>query len=200
MSQDFAPNRYILFLADPPVSSRFVLREEMQTAAALSYRQQILARQQDVRRELANRGIRVSGSVDTLLNAIFVTATPNRAPELQAIPGVIAVRPERRGHRTVNQATKLMNAPAAWDSAVIGGQQNAGKGMKIAILDTGIDQTHPAFQDSSLSPPAGFPKCNVQSDCDKFTNGKAKSAINSAICWAVNKALLPGNASLNISV
>ena len=49
---------------------------------------------------------------------------------------------------------------------------NAGKGIKIAILDTGVDQNHPSLQDSTLTTPAGFPKCNVQSDCNHFTNSK----------------------------
>jgi uncharacterized protein (TIGR03437 family) len=65
---------------------------------------------------------------------------------------------------------KLVNAnPAAWN--LVGGVGNAGAGVKIAVIDTGIDQTHPAFQDNSLSTPAGFPKCGVPSDC-AFTNKK----------------------------
>ena len=45
--------------------------------------------------------------------------------------------------------------------------------MKIAILDTGIDQTHPAFQDSSLAMPKGFPICTKghPEDC-AYTNNK----------------------------
>src|SRR5262249_22236269 len=68
-------------------------------------------------------------------------------------------------------AVVLINAnPNGWNLA--GGKNNAGKGLKIAIIDTGIDQTHAAFQDSSLPIPTSFPKCNVQSDCDNFTNHK----------------------------
>ncbi|MGH9559301.1 MAG: S8 family serine peptidase, partial [Bryobacteraceae bacterium] len=83
----------------------------------------------------------------------------------------VAVRPLRRGHRTLNRAVQLVNASAAWNT--LGGQGNAGAGMKIAIIDTGIDQTHPAFQDSSLAMPAGFPKCTAghPEDC-AYTNNK----------------------------
>ena len=68
----------------------------------------------------------------------------------------------------LNRATQLVNAPAAWTA--LGGVQNAGAGIKIAIIDTGIDQTHPAFQDSSLAMPAGYPICSG-SDC-AFTSNK----------------------------
>ena len=30
-------------------------------------------------------------------------------------------------------------------------------GKCVAIIDSGIDGTHPAFQDASLQPPAGYP-------------------------------------------
>jgi len=165
-----APNRYALFLEDEPVVSRFPTRERLLVAEADAYRIQIEAKQQALRTELGRRSINVTGSVSTLLNAVFITLPSSRLQELSGIPGVIGVVPMRAGHMNLNKATGLMNAPAAWTK--VGGQQNAGKGIKIAILDTGIDQTHPAFQDNSLSVPAGFPKCNDPSDCANFTNNK----------------------------
>ena len=45
-------------------------------------------------------------------------------------------------------------------------------GLKIGIIDTGIDQTHPSFQDALVTPPAGFPKCDTPADCVAFTNSK----------------------------
>src|SRR5579871_250290 len=167
----FVPNRYTLLLEDPPVAARFTSRAEMASAAAVQYRNQIETRQRAVLAELASRNIRVTGRVSTLINAIFVIAPASRLSELQALPGVAAVRPMRRFQALLNRATNLMHAPAAW--AALGGNGNAGKGMKIAIIDTGIDQTHPAFQDSSLAVPTGFPKCTTghPEDC-AFTNSK----------------------------
>ena len=64
-----------------------------------------------------------------------------------------------------------MNAPAAW--SLVGGQSKAGAGIKIGILDTGIDQNHPAFQDSSLAfPNSSFPKCSGSPDACNYTNTK----------------------------
>ena len=166
----FIPNQYILLLEDAPVSARFAAREQMRTTAAVAYRQQVETKQAAVRQELAARNFQVFGSVSVLVNAIFVGAPASRVAELQSIPGVIGVRPVRRFKLALNRATQLMNAPAAWN--VLGGASNAGKGIKIAILDSGIDQTHPAFQDSTLPMPAGFPICTTghPEDCAYTSN------------------------------
>src|ERR1035441_5601114 len=99
--------------------------------------------------ELASRNIRVTGSVNTLLNAVFVATGPDRLAGIRALPLFSGVWRERVMKLSLNKATALANAPAAWAQASIGGQSNAGAGIKIAILDTGIDKDHPAFQDSS---------------------------------------------------
>ena len=113
----------------------------------------------------------VTGSASLLTNVIFVAAPARRVDEMRALPGVSDVRPMRKFKKKLDRATSVLNGPAAW--AALGGIANAGLGMKIAILDSGIDQTHAAFQDSTLSPPAGFPRCTTghQEDC-AYTNNK----------------------------
>jgi len=141
-----AQTHYALILNDPPVETH----------------------RQIVRAELARRNISITGSTKILLNAIYVTAPKERLDELKVLPGVKGVVALRWRRLNLNRATQLVNAPAAWTA--LGGVQNAGAGIKIAIIDTGIDQTHPAFQDSSLAMPAGYPICSG-SDC-AFTSNK----------------------------
>lgn len=166
----FVPNRYTVILSDAPVSSRFATREDMQTSVADAYRLQIKAAQTALKANIESRGMHVTGSVTDLLNALFVTATLDHVAELQSLPGVAAVRPMRVSKLTLNAAIQAMNAPAAWN--LVGGQSNAGAGIKIGLIDTGIDQTHPTFQDPSLSIPSGFPKCTTgyPADCAYTTN------------------------------
>ncbi|RPI12529.1 MAG: hypothetical protein EHM65_05875, partial [Acidobacteriales bacterium] len=163
-----APNRYALILEDPPAASRVTSRASLQSADVRDYRQLVETRQRVLRSELGARNVTVTGSVSTLLNAVFVAASPDRVEELRGLPGVKALVPLRRYKMNLNRATQLINAPAAWSA--LGGTQNSGTGIKIGILDTGIDQTHPAFQDSSLPVPAGYPRCST-GDC-VFTNNK----------------------------
>ena len=153
---EFIPNRYTLVLSDAPVADRFLSRGALESPQADSYRRQIEAAQAQVKSELATRNFQILGSVSLLQNAIFVAAPASRVAELQSIPGVGAVKPARRMKLLLNRATTLANAAAAWTA--VGGEANAGAGMKIGVIDTGIDQTHPALQDSSLSTPSGFPK------------------------------------------
>ena len=167
--------RYALVLTDEPVATKFAATKFAgRSRAALmsesaSYRQGLEAKQEALKTELASRGIMVTGSVRHVLNAVFVQVSTDRVAELKALPGVKAVMPLRRFHLS-QDALDLENVRGAWTA--VGGASNAGAGVKIAIIDTGVDQTHAAFQDSSLTIPAGFPKCNVPSDCTLYTNNK----------------------------
>ena len=163
-----ASSRYALFLGDPPVTARYSSREAVRGSEAQAYKRQIEAKQRSLIDALTARNVLVIGSVTTALNAVFVDMTPDRVAEMKGLPGVMGVARMRRGERHLNQATQLMNAPVAWNQ--LGGIGNAGAGIKVAVIDTGIDQTHPAFQDSTLSIPAGFPKC-TPGDC-AYTNNK----------------------------
>ncbi|HYM13349.1 MAG TPA: S8 family serine peptidase, partial [Bryobacterales bacterium] len=111
--------------------------------------------QQPVRSAIQSMGLPVTGSLHHVLNAVFVRATAGQAAQLRALAGVRAVAPVRRYRLQLDAAANLINAPAAWNA--LGGVSSAGAGIKIGILDSGIDNTNPAFQDSSLTPPSGYP-------------------------------------------
>ena len=162
-----AYQRYALILSDPPVAQA---RKNATQAVAENRRQKIEAAQAALRSELARQNFTVTGSVETVLNAIFVVATPDQVAQLEKMPGVAGVRPLRRFRKTLNAALPLLNASSAWTQ--VGGEGRAGRGVKIAVIDTGIDNTHPAFQDAQLAMPAGFPKCGTPSDCSSYTNNK----------------------------
>jgi uncharacterized protein (TIGR03437 family) len=148
-------SRYILVLSDPPV-------------AKLGAPARIAAAQRDIAAELASRKIRMTGAVNGVLNAVFVTADEGQRAQLAKLPGVIAVADDLPYKRLMVTAVDLHRVSQAWDAA--GGAANAGAGVKIAVLDTGIDQQHAAFQDPGLSFPPGYPRCNA-SDC-AYTSAK----------------------------
>ncbi len=170
-------NRYALILSEPPAAGSAARGNVAAMAAA---RARVRGTHASVKAELRARGVRVTGETDTLLNAIFVAADETQAAALDSVPNVDGVVPMRWIRRNLDHAEQLTNVPAAW--SFLGGMSNAGAGVKIAIIDSGIDNTHPAFQDSSLTPPAGFPIC-PQTDVNAcaYTNSKiivARSYVN----------------------
>jgi uncharacterized protein (TIGR03437 family) len=147
---------YALVLDDVPVAQKVHGRAAIRSEAAQAHVAKVRSAQGALVAELGRRGIAVTGSSQLLVNAVFVQSTREAAVELRSIPGVKRVQYLPPVKPALTTATNLINASAAW--AAVGGAGNAGAGIKIGIIDTGIDQNHPGFQDASLTAPAGFPK------------------------------------------
>jgi minor extracellular serine protease Vpr len=158
------PGRYIVELEGGPAATSHRRDSAFESRVASLKRQQAAARQ-----AVEQAGGEVWGSTHTVANALLVRIAPEQAATLRAMPGVRHVHEVRMYHRSLDHALPLVHVPEAWN--LIGGQDQAGLGVRIAIIDTGIDSGHPAFQDTSLPMPAGFPKTNKDSDLS-YTNGR----------------------------
>ena len=129
------------------------------------------------RAALVSPGIRVRTKLRKLANAVSVEAGASEIAALSALPGVKRVQLTRQYHATIDASVPLINAPAVWQNA--SGPSARGEGMKIAILDTGIDITNPLFSDAGYTAPDGFPRVNHSNEI--FTNNKvivAKSFVD----------------------
>ncbi len=164
--------RYALVLEDPPLIARIGSRAELGSPRAQAALAAIQARQAQVREELERRGFRVTGSVHTLVNAVFVQGEPRDAARLKGIAGARATGLLPPMKRRLDTALNLLRIPEAW-TRLPSGMANAGAGVDIAIIDSGIDQTHPAFQTACATAPAQA-KCSG-ADCN-YTNGKVVAA------------------------
>jgi minor extracellular serine protease Vpr len=156
---------YALLLEDPPVARKTQSRVGLRSAEAQQHLQRIRGAQANVLAELKRRRVQVTGANQILVNAVFVNTTRETAEQLRSVPGVLHVVAAPPLHMDLNRALDLNNVPAAWSA--VGGASNAGAGIKIGIIDSGIDQNHPGFRDASLTPPAGFPKGETA-----YTNSK----------------------------
>jgi minor extracellular serine protease Vpr len=107
----------------------------------------------------------VGARYQTVLNGFALVLPAESLADLARVPGVAKVHAVREYHATIDAANGVMGAPAFWTA--LGGDDQAGAGMRIGILDTGVDFTNPMFSDPSLLPPPGFPKGDPA-----FANGK----------------------------
>ena len=86
-------------------------------------------------------GGQVLGSFQSALNGIKVRIPRDQVAALRAIPGVVDVKPVGTfTHENVIGVPRIQ-APLAW--AGVNGVR--GEGIKIAIIDTGVDYTHANF-------------------------------------------------------
>lgn len=167
------PNRYIVELTGDSVAallSRSSKQPRSSSEAEVSaHRETVRLQQAEVQRAVEAMRGEVVASMDTTINAISVKIPDTQAPQLYNIPGVRRVMPVFQMHPNLDHALGIHHVYDAWQR--IGGMEVAGLGIKIGIIDSGIDQTHPGFQDPSLPIPDGFPRANQMADL-AFTNNK----------------------------
>lgn len=167
------PARFIVELSEPPaidlamedapkISPRF-LRPHLRTYAIRARLQQ-----QALRQSLERRGSRIVDRLEAILNAFIVTLPEERAAELLAIPGVRRLWRAYPVQRMMVHALELHRVRQAWFH--IGDESVAGRGVKIAIIDTGVDSSHPAFQDPALPLPPGYPLADGPWDTQPVNN------------------------------
>jgi subtilisin family serine protease len=140
--------------------------------AAVSYLRSLAAAQQafGTRLALDVPEAHVNWSYGVALDAVSVVLPASQLARLRALPGAtvwpsVTYRSLSTQAPTTpqNRPPQLIGAPDIWGP----GLTTAGQGMKIAIIDDGLDQAHPYFDPAGFSYPAGFPKGNT-----KFTTPK----------------------------
>jgi minor extracellular serine protease Vpr len=110
----------------------------------------------------------VTGEYDISLNAVAVRLNGTSLAKLRTAPMV--TRAELQGlyyPTAADPDLSIISAPQAWQTG--GGPANAGEGVKIAIVDSGIDIRHPCFSD------AGYASQDQLGD-RRFTNNKVIAA------------------------
>jgi subtilisin family serine protease len=96
-------------------------------------------------------------------NGMAVLVPRSQLARLTALPGVATVYPSVRYRTQLDRSPGQIGAPALWGPTLA----NGGQGIKIAIIDEGIDQRHPFFSPAGYTMPAGFPKGQAA-----YTNAK----------------------------
>jgi len=136
-----------------------------------SYRAQLAALRNDYKAWLRANvpQAKVTGEFDVSLNAVAVQLNGATLTQIAAAPQVRHA--EYQGlYRPIDANDpdlNLISAIQAWAQA--GGAANAGRGVKVAIVDTGIEISHPCFSD------AGYPTQPQLGD-HTFTNNKVIAA------------------------
>src|SRR5690554_3935039 len=183
------PTYYIVELSDPAAvryqggiaelagTSRRVTgkdRFDAQSPAVQEYVNYLRGRHEQFASVLQARvpGASIETTTTNVLNAVVVahTGTDIKA-QLRSLPGVKNVYENETFYLNMDASNDLINSPAAWE--LLGGRDDAGAGVKVAILDSGILSDHPMFQSNGHSRPEGVPETDYCGTVDAtFCNDK----------------------------
>jgi len=158
----------VVTLEAPPLARASLADRELTTAmrangrlslrapASVTYLRRLAAAQSTVaaRVERAIPGSFVRWHYSVVANGIALVVPADDQRRLRAIPGVVGVYPSVRYHALLDRSPSQIGAPALWGP----GLSTAGNGIKIGIVDDGVDQTHAFFNPARYAMPAGFPK------------------------------------------
>ena len=106
---------------------------------------------------------RIRWSYRLVANGFAVVLPSAELPLLRDMPGVRDVFASARYVPQLDQSPQQIGAPGLWGADL----ETAGQGIKIGVIDTGVDHDHPFFDPTGYTMPAGFPKGQ-----QRFTNAK----------------------------
>jgi Subtilase family len=155
-------------------------RLDLRAPTSHSYLERLSASQESFEARLAREipSARVYRRYRIVFNGLAVSLP---AADLPRLARLAEVYPGATYRRMLDRSVPMIGAPAFW--AVPGVE--AGAGMKIAILDDGIDQTHPFFSGAGFAAPAGFPKGQLG-----YTTGKvivARAFPPAGLTWPAGR-------------
>ena len=181
--------RVIMELADPPLAAATYARGlaglgvrqklNMRSAFSRTYLGTLEAEQARAIADLhaAMPDALVSRRYQVLVNGFAVSVPYARLPKLLDTRIATKVYPSYSYHLNLNRGPSVLGAPQF--SALTGAR---GDGVKVAVVDDGVDHEHPFLDPTGFSYPPGFPKGTSGSTTPKViaARGFAGPGANSA--------------------
>jgi minor extracellular serine protease Vpr len=99
------------------------------------------ATQAPIAAKVRDLGGKVENSFQSAYNGIRIEIARDKLPAIRALPNVVAIRTLQVFKPDNTNGVPLVGAPAVWDG--VNGLH--GEGIKVGIIDTGIDYTHANF-------------------------------------------------------
>ncbi|HKE67364.1 MAG TPA: S8 family serine peptidase [Micromonosporaceae bacterium] len=137
-----APVTVMLQMAGDPVTVADAdAATPLTKAQRASRKAQLRAQQTTAEATVRSRGGSVLGNYQSAYNGIKVRIAANKLDSLRSIPNVVGIHRIQLMKPDNVRGIPLIGAPAVWD----GLNGFHGEGIKIAVIDTGIDWTHADF-------------------------------------------------------
>src|SRR5262245_18242143 len=148
------PTEVVVTLRAPPLSA---FGRSLQSASHVEYMRRIDGAQDELATRIVDTvpGAQIRWRYRLVANGFAVTVPQGDAAALADIPGVEAVWPNVRYHASrTSLGPEQIGADKLWGPTFA----TAGDGIKIGVIDDGLDASNPYFDPNGFQYPAGFPK------------------------------------------
>jgi subtilisin family serine protease len=151
-----ATTEVVVTLKAPPLAA---FGRSLESARHETYGRELAAAQAQASRNVvaAIPSAKVTWHYRLVADGFAVVVPKGDVPLLKRIAGVAQVWPNVTYHALQTGSAEAIGADRLWGTTLA----NAGQGMKIGIIDDGIDQNHPFFNPAGFKYPPGFPKGQV---------------------------------------
>jgi subtilisin family serine protease len=136
-------------------SAATTARLNLSSRTSRAYLARLASAQAAAARELkrAIPSARITHRYQVILDGLAVQLPARALPTLARLSSVTKIYPSYRYTRSLDTSPGLIGADAFW-----AGTGDRGEGVKIGVIDDGIDETNPFFDPAGFAYPAGFPK------------------------------------------
>jgi minor extracellular serine protease Vpr len=156
--------RVIVRLALPPLAAAFAddfsvgggaRKLDVSTTSSRRYVSRVEAAQARAAAQIrtAIPGAVLQRRFQVVLDGLTVELPFRKLPDLAALSAVTKIYPSASYKLTLDDSPALIRATAFWNATGL-----RGEGLKIGVVDDGIDQTHKFLSGAGMSYPPGFPK------------------------------------------
>jgi uncharacterized repeat protein (TIGR01451 family) len=109
-------------------------------------------------------GGQVVHNYNKVFRGVSMVLPGGKVDEVAAVPGITGIYLDEVLYLDTDASPAFIGAPAVWDA--LGGQESAGDGIVVGIVDSGVWPEHPSFSDPDPAgnpypaPPGGPYDCN----------------------------------------
>ena len=111
----------------------------------------------------------IGESFRTVYGGVAAQVPANQVADLLKVEGVTAVQQDSLEQPQTDTTPAFIGATDVWTT--LGGQDHAGEGVIVGVIDTGIWPEHPSFADLGLAAPAGTYACDFGDGTDVASLG-----------------------------